>query len=161
MKDDLPMLLAWRNHPDVRRHMFTQHEISLAEHHHWFSKINNDPSYCLLIVEEAAEAIGYVQFSNVGVGAVANWGFYVRPDGPKGAGRKLGVIAINYAFGALRVHKVCGQAIESNQASIGFHKRLGFHLEGILREQQWIEGVHHSLYCFGMLSSEWKTKNQV
>ena len=64
-EDDLTMVLSWRNHADVRRYMFTQHEISLDEHRNWFAKASQDPSRCLLIVEEAKQAIGYVQFSNV------------------------------------------------------------------------------------------------
>lgn len=156
--EDLPMLLAWRNHAEVRRYMFTQHEISLDEHRKWFAKTSDDPSRSLLIVEEDQKAIGYVQFSKVEEGGVAEWGFYARPDAPKGIGSKLGVMALNYAFGLLRLHKVSGQAIESNQASIAFHQRLGFALEGVLRDQQRINGVYHSLHCFGMLATEWKPK---
>jgi UDP-4-amino-4,6-dideoxy-N-acetyl-beta-L-altrosamine N-acetyltransferase len=157
-EDDLPMVLAWRNHADVRRYMFTQHEIRLDEHRNWFAKASQDPSRCLLIVEEAKQAIGYVQFSKIEEGGIADWGFYARPDAPKGTGRKLGTLALNYAFGPLKLHKVCGQAIASNQASITFHQRLGFQLEGVLRDQQRIEGSYHSLHCFGLLSAEWQAK---
>jgi UDP-4-amino-4,6-dideoxy-N-acetyl-beta-L-altrosamine N-acetyltransferase len=153
---DLPTVLAWRNHPDVRRYMFTQHEISLEEHRNWFAKAHLDPSRLLLIVEEAKQGIGYVQFSNVEVGGVADWGFYVRPSSPKGTGRKLGAMALNHAFGQLKLHKVCGQAIAINQASIAFHQRLGFALEGVLRDQHRINGVYHSLHCFGLLATEWQ-----
>ena len=155
-EQDLPMVLAWRNHAEVRRYMFTQHEISLDEHRNWFAKASRDHSRCLLIVEEDKQAIGYVQFSKVEDGGVADWGFYARPDAPKGTGRKLGVMALNHAFGPLKLHKVCGQAIASNQASIAFHQRLGFVLEGILRDQQRINGAYHSLHCFGLLSTEWQ-----
>ena len=157
-ESDLPMVLAWRNHKDVRGYMFTQHEISLYEHRNWFFKANHDPSRCLLIVEEAKQAIGYVQFSKVANGAIADWGFYARPDAPKGTGRKLGVMALNHAFGPLKLHKVCGQAIASNQVSIAFHQRLGFVLEGVLRDQQRINGAYHSLHCFGLLATEWQLK---
>ncbi len=157
-EDDLPMVLAWRNHADVRRYMFTQHEISLDEHRNWFAKASRDPSRCLLIVEENKQAIGYVQFSKVEDGGVADWGFYARPDAPKGSGRKLGVMALNHAFGSLELHKVCGQAIASNQASIAFHQRLGFALEGVLRDQQRINGAYHSLHCFGLLAGDWQSK---
>ena len=157
-EQDLPMVLAWRNHAEVRRFMFTQHEISLDEHRNWFAKASQDPSRCLLIVEEDTQAIGYVQFSKVEEDGIAEWGFYVRPDAPKGMGSKLGVTALNYAFGPLKLHKVCGQAIDSNQASIAFHQRLGFALEGVLRDQQRINGVYHSLHCFGMLGTEWQPK---
>lgn len=33
---DLERVLAWRNHPDVRRYMYTQHEITLDEHQRWY-----------------------------------------------------------------------------------------------------------------------------
>lgn len=156
--DDLPMVLAWRNHPEVRRFMFTQHEISLDEHRQWFAKASQDSARRLLIVEEAREAIGYVQFNQVCPGGVSDWGFYARPDSPRGSGRKLGFSALGYAFGELGLHKVCGQAIESNQASINFHCRLGFRQEGVLREQQRIEGRYHTVYCFGMLAQEWQSE---
>ena len=37
-EEDLTMVLAWSNHPEVRRFMFTQHEISLEEHTQWFMR---------------------------------------------------------------------------------------------------------------------------
>ncbi len=157
-EQDLPMVLAWRNHADVRRYMFTQHEISLDEHRNWFAKASQDPSRCLLIVEENKQAIGYVQFSKVEDGGVADWGFYARPDASKGSGRKLGVMALNHAFGPLKLHKVCGQAIASNQASIAFHQRLGFALEGVLCDQKRINGAYHSLHWFGLLAADWQSK---
>lgn len=157
-EDDLPTVLAWRNHPDVRRFMFTQHEIKLDEHRTWFAKAFLDTSRRLLIVEDAQAAIGYVQLRQVAEGGIADWGFYANPDAPRGTGRKLGVMALNHAFGHLRLHKVCGQAIAHNQASIAFHQRMGFTVEGVLRDQQRIEGAYHSLYCFGLLASEWQPK---
>ena len=157
-EDDLPMVLAWRNHPDVRRCMFTQHEISMEEHRNWFAKTILDTSRCLLIVEKAKQAIGYVQFSQVSDGGIANWGFYVCPKAPKGTGIKLGAMALSHAFGPLKLQKVCGQAIGNNQASIAFHYRLGFVLERVLRDEQRIDGAYHSVHCFGLLSKEWRVE---
>lgn len=160
-EDDLPMVLAWRNHPDVRRFMFTQHKIGLGEHRNWFAKASLDTSRRLLIVEEVKQAIGYVQFSQVADGGIANWGFYARPDAPKGAGRKLGMMALSHAFGTLKLHKVCGQAIADNQVSIAFHQRMGFSLEGVLRDQQRIGAGYYSLHCFGLLASEWQPEKLI
>jgi UDP-4-amino-4,6-dideoxy-N-acetyl-beta-L-altrosamine N-acetyltransferase len=157
-EQDLPMVLAWRNHPDVRRFMFTQHEISLAEHSQWFHRVLGDHTRSVLIVEENANPIGCVQFTNLGDSGVADWGFYVRPETPKGTGRKLGVTALNHAFTVLQLHKVCGQAIASNRASINFHERLGFKQETELREQKRINNQYHTLICFGLLANEWKAE---
>ena len=153
---DLPMVLAWRNHPDVRRFMFSQHEISLQEHSQWFSQVVKDPTRQLLIAEEQSEPIGYVQFSQVAPYSVADWGFYVKPDAPKGTGLKLGNAALTHAFGSLRLHKVCGQAIASNQASIRVHERLGFKREAERRDQKRINDQYHTLICFGLLADEWQ-----
>ena len=158
---DLPMVLAWRNHPDVRRFMFTQHEIGLDEHSNWFAKASLDASRRLLIVEDAKQAFAYVQFSQVAEGGIADWGFYARPDTSKGTGKKLGITALNYAFSELKLHKVCGQSIQGNKASIAFHQRMGFTQEGVLRDQQRIEGGYHNLYCFGLLADEWQPENLI
>lgn len=152
---DLSMVLVWRNHPNIRQFMFTQHEITLEEHTAWFQKASRDNMRSLLIVEEKEQPIGYVQFSHVSNGGVADWGFYVAPGSPQGTGRKLGATALNHAFGVLNLHKVCGQAIEHNAASIGFHQALSFRQEGVLREQQRIGDTYHNIICFGLLAREW------
>ena len=159
-ENDLPMVLAWRNHPDVRRFMFTQHEITLAEHSQWFNKASLDSTRRLLIVQENDCPLGYVQFSGVETGGIADWGFYARPDAPKGTGRKLGTVALEHAFGLLQLHKVCGQAIASNQASIRFHERLGFKREAELRDQKRVGPHYHTLICFGLLANEWLAHTQ-
>ena len=153
---DLPMVLAWRNHAEVRRFMLTQQEISLAEHTQWFASAVQDSTRRLLIVEEQGKPIGYVQFKGVAAGGIAAWGFYAHPDAAKGTGRKIGESALEHAFADLKLHKVCGQAIAGNQASIRFHERLGFQREAELRDQKRINGAYHTLIGFGLLVNEWQ-----
>ena len=160
IEDDLPMVLTWRNHPEVRRFMFTQHEISLTEHTQWFKRVVQDNTRRLLIVQENGSPIGYVQFSNVEPGGVADWGFYACPGASKGTGRKLGEIALDHAFGQLELHKVCGQVIEKNHASKRFHERLGFKPEAVLPDQKRMNGQYQTLICFGLLAREWQVHTQ-
>lgn len=156
--DDLFNVLAWRNHIEVRRFMLTQHEINYEEHCSWYSNVSQDLTRRLLIVEEDKKPIGFVQLSNVCLGGVADWGFYARPDAPKGTGKKLGFTAIKYAFEELGLHKLCGQALEINLPSIALHQKLGFAQEGVLREHKKIEGVYHTMICFGLLAEEWRIR---
>lgn len=154
-QEDLPMVLEWRNHINVRRFMFSQHEIGTSEHSQWFVRMIKDNTRRLLIVEENGAAIGYVQFSNIASGGIADWGFYARPDAAKGIGRKLGAAALKYAFSKLMLYKVCGQALANNIASIKFHERLGFKREAELRDQKCINNQYYTLICFGIFASEW------
>lgn len=154
---DLDRLLSWRNHPSIRQFMLTQHEITMEEHCNWFKQASQDQMQRLLIVEDSKAPIGYVHFNSVMPGGISNWGFYTCPAAPKGSGRKLGAIALTHAFKELNLHKVCGQAIDSNEKSQLFHKHLGFKTEGVLRDQHLINGVYHSLMCFGLLAHEWQS----
>lgn len=135
--------------------MFSQHEISREEHEAWFEAADSDPSRQLLVVEDSDGLFGFVQLDSVASKGIANWGFYVRPGAPRGSGRRLGVAALDHAFGELSLHKLCGQAIQTNNASVILHRRLGFAEEGVLREQKYANGSYHSLICFGMLKREW------
>lgn len=69
-EDDLPMVLAWRNHPAIRSYMLTQHEISLQEHRKWYERVQHDKTRQQLIVRDGIEPIGFVQFKPVTPGAL-------------------------------------------------------------------------------------------
>ena len=154
---DLERVLAWRNHPDVRRYMYTQHEITLDEHQRWFERTSPDPKKHLLIFEANNQPLGFVNFNETENGGIADWGFYVAPDAPKGSGRQLGRAALSHAFLQHKFHKVCGQALAYNERSVHFHRSLGFEQEGILRDQHFDGERYHNVVCFGLLHHEWKS----
>lgn len=153
--DDLERVLAWRNHPEVRRYMYTQHEIALDEHRRWFERAAQDPARHLLVFEADGVPRGFVNLHRIAAGGVADWGFYVAPDAPRGTGRLLGRAALDYAFAEAGLHKVCGQALAYNERSVRFHCSLGFREEGILREQHFDGQRYHDVVCFGLLAGEW------
>lgn len=157
--DDLATVRAWRNHPDVRRHMFSTHEITAAEHQQWFTRQQADPARRLWLFRRGGQPMGFVHFSGVAPGGVAEWGFYAAPGAPKGTGRALGQAALARAFGTEQLHKVCGQVLASNTASLAFHRRLGFAEEGLLRQQHRSDGPgvahYHDVHCFGLLRADW------
>ncbi|MDD3575606.1 MAG: UDP-4-amino-4,6-dideoxy-N-acetyl-beta-L-altrosamine N-acetyltransferase [Halothiobacillus sp.] len=155
--DDLALVLSWRNHPDIRRYMYTQHEIALTEHQSWFDRASENPHKHLLIFESGSNPQGFVQMIQLGGGPVAEWGFYASPDAPKGTGRRMGQAALRYAFEHIGLHKLCGQALAYNEPSIRFHRALGFQQEGLLRDQHHDGQCFHDVLCFGLLNSEWRT----
>jgi UDP-4-amino-4,6-dideoxy-N-acetyl-beta-L-altrosamine N-acetyltransferase len=139
--------------------MYTQHEISLNEHHLWFEYAGQDPRKHLLIYEAIHTPLGFVSFTELESSGVAERGYYAAPDAPKGTGRALGRAALDYAFDEITLHKVCGQAIAFNERSIRFHQSFGFEQEGVLRDQHFDGEHHHHVVCFGLLRDEWQSKN--
>jgi UDP-4-amino-4,6-dideoxy-N-acetyl-beta-L-altrosamine N-acetyltransferase len=152
---DLEGVLKLRNHPEVRRYMFTQHEISIEEHALWFERASHNQSVRLLIFDVDKVCMGFVQLKKTSEPGVVSWGFYVTPDAPKGMGRRLGNAALSRVFEVENFHKICGQALYYNQPSIDFHKSLGFTQESVLQRQHLIGEKYHDLICFGLNKTEW------
>ena len=138
--------------------MYSQHEISQEEHLQWYARCSDDSNRHLMLVELDGLPFGFVNFTLVSGGRVAEWGFYTAPEAPKGSGRKLGSAALDYAFGQFALHKVCGQALATNQSSIRLHEAMGFQREGVLRDQYFDGKQYFAVVCFGLLANEWPIK---
>ena len=158
-QDDLERLLTWRNHPEIRRCMYTQHEITWDEHLRWFLNKKDDPKNHLLIFELAQNPEGFVSFYEKKCAGTVDWGFYIAPDAPNKIGRLLGVTALSYAFKIIGVHKVCGQVLAYNEKSIRFHMSLGFKQESILRKHHFDGCTYHDVISFELLADEWSNRN--
>jgi len=157
--EDLERVLGWRNHHEVRRYMYTQHEITLEEHTRWFERTFRNPSHHLLIFESDSVPLGFINIHESASRGVAAWGFYVAPDAPKGTGCQLGQAALHYAFSDVGLQKLCGQALAYNERSIKFHLSQGFQQEGVLRDQHFDGQGYHHVVCFGLLAREWQAHN--
>lgn len=155
---DLRMVLIMRNHPQVRRYMLTQHEITIEEHMKWYQSASHNPGIELLVYELNDKCCGFVQFKKTSFQGILDWGFYTDPLAPVGTGKKLGRAALRHAFGIGGIHKICGQALQLNVSSIKFHKSLGFMQEGVLRDHYFDGLTYHDLVCFGFLKREWSIK---
>lgn len=157
-EDDLELVLAWRNAPEVRDFMLTQQEITLEDHRVWFAASAQNPARALLIFETGGKPAGHMNFKIDLSAAIADWGFYAAPGAPKGTGRAMGASALEYGFATLGLHKICGQVLDFNRASLAMHEALGFVREGVLREQQKLDDAWHDLVCYGLLAREWAAR---
>ena len=154
--DDLDQVLAWRNHPEVRRHMYSTHEIGAAEHRAWYERSVTDPRRHLLIVEHEGQPLGFVHFTEAATDDVADWGFYAVPGAPSGTGRRLGSAALDHAFGTLGLRKVRGQALVSNERSQALHRVLGFSDEALPAQ-----GGPATSVGFGLTAGQWRARATV
>lgn len=157
-ESDLARVLAWRNHPDVRKFMYTQHEITPTEHQQWFESSQANAERTLLIYESEYEPLGFINFTEIEPKQIANWGFYLSSSAPRGTGFQLGTAALAFAFDTLGLHKVCGQALAFNERSIRLHGRLGFRREAQGSDQHVDGHAYHDIIHFGLLRTEWQAQ---
>ncbi|GKW31505.1 hypothetical protein PEC730217_02850 [Pectobacterium carotovorum subsp. carotovorum] len=153
--NDAELVWRWRNHPNIRKYMFNQSEIELVEHKKWFStQLKNLDKVFLIYLYNNIEQ-GFINFNKLKSDGVWEWGFYVSPDSPKGIGRSMGELSIQYAFDIMCAEKLFGEVLEYNQRSIKFHENLGFSKEGCLRKHFLLNGKFHDVQLFGLLKKEY------
>lgn len=151
---DLNLVLAWRNHPRVRYHMYTQDEISFDEHVSWFERASVDPNRSMFILKIDDESLGYVTFYCDDTGD-ADWGFYLAPEAPKGTGKVLGVTATNYAFEVLGLKRLWGEVLPDNHSSQNFHTKQGFVLEEILLDKKVGKHLMRHIHRYLLTKDAW------
>ncbi|MDP3164622.1 MAG: UDP-4-amino-4,6-dideoxy-N-acetyl-beta-L-altrosamine N-acetyltransferase [Hydrogenophaga sp.] len=155
--EELELMLVWRNAPSVRNNMYTRHEISLPEHLAWWDHVKERSDQLYFMYERQGVPLGIVALNGIdSVNKNSSWAFYAAPEAPKGTGSRMGFLALEHAFYSLLLHKLCGEALSFNAASINFHQKLGFKVEGILREQHWLDGAFTDVYRMGLLAHEWQ-----
>jgi UDP-4-amino-4,6-dideoxy-N-acetyl-beta-L-altrosamine N-acetyltransferase len=156
-ESDLELILSWRNALEVRRNMYTHHEISPDEHRAWFERMRQDPSARWYLYQDAAgEPQGVVSFTAIDPAQqTAFWGFYAKPEARAGTGLRILYEALELGFGRLDLRKINGEALATNTVSITLHKKVGFTPEGVFRAQHFDGTAEIDVVRLGMLASEW------
>jgi UDP-4-amino-4,6-dideoxy-N-acetyl-beta-L-altrosamine N-acetyltransferase len=154
---DLDLVLVWRNDPRVRENMYTNHVISPEEHRRWFDKASRDESKRLLMCEdETAVPVGVVTFSDIDpVHRRATWAFYSGDTTRRGVGSKMERLALDYAFSSLELEKLNCEVLSFNMPVVEFHRKHGFRVEGIFRNQFRRDGVTHDVYRLAHFRKDW------
>lgn len=153
---DLATVLRWRNDQRIRQHMFNANLITESDHASWFKKSSLDPTLYLFMVTRDKIPFGFAQFHVSRCGTVADWGFYVDPDGPKGQGMALGKVVLSFGFDEFKLHRITGQVLNNNTRSIKLHKRMGFSDEGKLRSHHSTDLGYQDVHLFSLLAYVWK-----
>ncbi len=130
---DLQMVLRWRNHPEVRRVMFTDHEISLAEHLAWWEKTRHDPARQVLLFHYQGRPAGVVNFFDIDARQKScHWGFYLDNERCRDHAERLKIwlgleqAAIEHAFTVIGAAALYCETLELNRPVHQLHRKFGF-----------------------------------
>ncbi|MET7419197.1 GNAT family protein [Dactylosporangium sp. NPDC005555] len=71
-----------------------------------------------------------------------------------GYGSQASVLLLRYMFGERRYHKSSVSIYGHNEPSLAMHRKLGYSIEGRLREHEFFGGRYCDVVLMGMLASE-------
>jgi len=133
---DCAQVLGWRNHPAVRRVMFTDHLIGPDEHGAWWQRVMASADHRVLIVVHDGIDCGVVTFTRGKAeprdAGVWDWGFYLDPDAFTQPMQQLRAWSgmeqqsIVYANDELRAQRIDCEVFTFNAAVLALHKRHRF-----------------------------------
>lgn len=167
LRDVLPAdsdcMHAWRNLPEVRKYMYSDHEISAEEHGNWFAGMMQDPSRKYWIVVSDGVDVGVTNLIQIDKrNSRCCWGFYLANTRGAGVGPAVQFLVIDYVFDELKLNKLCGEVFSWNERGLKLHEGFGFVREGLLRQHIWKDDQFQDIVAFGLLREEWlRTRDQI
>lgn len=154
--EDLELMRSWRNEPNVRVNMYTQHVISSEEHSTWWNKTKVDLKQRYFMYEFQGVPTGIASFNGIdNQNLNSSWAFYTSPLAAKGTGSKMEFLMIDFSFKELALKKLYCEVLAFNGSVIKLHQKFGFQIEGIFRNQFKIDNDFADIYRLGILSHEW------
>lgn len=133
---DSATLRRWRNHPAVRRVMFSTHEIGEAEHAAWWQRVRASDRHRVLLLCHGGRDCGVVSFTRDAEAAQGDglwhWGFYLDPEAFAHPLQQLRAWAameqasLDWARTELRARRVDCEVFADNRAVLDLHRRHGF-----------------------------------
>lgn len=155
---DRDWLRVWRNQPDVAQWMYTDAQISEADHARWFASAMSDPARRYWIIELDGEPVGLANLADI---SPANrrcaWAYYLASPSVrgKGVGAYVEYWIIEHVFGALGLSKLWCEVLVENEAVWKLHESFGFRREALLRQHIWKNGAPRDVVGLGLLADDW------
>jgi [ribosomal protein S5]-alanine N-acetyltransferase len=132
---------------------------NLNEAKKWIkNSITKDSFYLAVVLKEENKVIGYRELCHL-----KWWDFqageicahFNKKYWNKGYSTESGKALINYCFKKLKFHKVYADTDPDNKASQRVLQKLGFKLEGRIRDKRIVKGNWIDEMDYGLLRSEW------
>ena len=135
-REELQVVLKWRNFESIRKWMRNSRLITLEEHLEFARKLSSDNKkfYYLCFIKDAPA--GVIDITELDIkNKNAYWGIYTRPDKiiPKASHlMRDGLLKIIFEYLELNTLKL--EVFEGNETAIRFNRMSGFKEEGRLRK---------------------------
>src|SRR5256884_4059261 len=157
--------LSWLNDPEVNRYLesglFPSTKADLEQ---FYQQVAGSQSQVILAIADKGDDrhIGNVKLGPINwVHRKATFGILVgdKEFWRKGIGTEATILTVEYAFFRLNLRKIDLGVYSEHQAAVRSYEKVGFNVEGQLREHVFHEGQYKNCLLMGLLRSEYKRSN--
>jgi RimJ/RimL family protein N-acetyltransferase len=160
-KEDLPHIRRWANDPEVRRLTGEVLPMSQAAAEEFYERVRTDKErvWFVVVLKEGERVIGEAGLlrmfpawrttdMSIIIGDKAAWG--------QGYGVEAARLLLDFAFGALNMHRVAVGVVSFNERALHFWEKVGFRREGLQRDGYYCDHAYHDFVMMSVLEDEFR-----
>jgi RimJ/RimL family protein N-acetyltransferase len=164
---DLELFVRWLNDPEVTAGLARHLPLSMQEEVHWFNKLMDRPAEERpLTIEILQEGGSWLPIGDLGLFNIdwrsrsAELGIVIGEKNywDKGYGSEALRVLLEHAYHTLNLNRVYLRVFDYNKRAIRAYEKLGFVLEGRMRQAEFYNGVYVDVLFMSILQSEWTTR---
>jgi len=155
---DLEKFLKWVNDPEVRQFVTVFMPYTKKQEEEWFDK-KRENEVVLTVETKDGQVIGVIGLHDIKYHhRTATTGTLIgdKESQGKGFGTDAKMVLLNYAFNTLNLRKINSRAFATNQRSINYSKKCGYEVEGILKDEVFVDGKYISVVCLAVFRKNFK-----
>ncbi|HEY3316022.1 MAG TPA: GNAT family protein [Bacillota bacterium] len=160
-RSDLPLLWEWANDEATMPYLKPRWPMSLAEAREGLDRLLGSETERSFIVHitRTGQAIGRADLRRIDPrnrSAELGFSLYDAAQRGKGYGADALRVLLSSAFDRLHLHRVELNVNEDNQRAQRLYRRLGFVVEGLVRDDDFAGGRYRHSYLMGLLEDEFR-----
>jgi len=149
------LVREWRNLPEIRRWMWTQHIITEEEHQKWLDNLKTDESQVWFVIYANSKPVGLIGVKGMDLHhrVAREKAFYI--VGCKGIAVEVEKMFLDIMFNIYPIDKIGLSYIDGNIIE-HVHNKTGFIREGILRNHAILDGKPADVIVMGITRKKWE-----
>ncbi len=157
--EDAADVVRMRGDPEVQAQLFSERPPTLDEHLRWLAEIGarGDRHEFMIVERTSGRSVGTIGLSHIDARhRHAEYGVVVGEPGARGKGfaSEASRLLLDYAFGALGLHRVYLHVFAHNEPALRLYRRVGFEPEGVLRQHVWKGQGFNDVVVMAILAGE-------
>jgi RimJ/RimL family protein N-acetyltransferase len=160
---DLDRTFDWMQRPDIYQAIGVHIPISRRSQQKWFESTDSTRDKVIFAVCRSSDDqhVGNVSLDTIDTRhRNARLSAFIADKGVRGEG--LGshalMLLLRYAFDFLNLHRVYLKMNAGEDRVLEYYQRVGFEVEGELREHEFQNGQYVNKLMLGVLKSEWESR---
>jgi UDP-4-amino-4,6-dideoxy-N-acetyl-beta-L-altrosamine N-acetyltransferase len=150
-KEHLADLLRIRNSHHVRVSCWETEEISEKRHREWYNSVKRKKQIKQFAIMLGDRVVGACSL-RIGKSKSAEFSIFIdKKHCGSGFGKQAMKQLIDFGFEEVGLHKIWGMVFDFNIGALEMYKKIGFEVEGKLREHLYRDGKYYDVYFIGII----------